>query len=268
MVRFSTILFPINSSGRSVATAPYVAALADRFKSHVLTVHASDDPAAADEPALAAKVRRIIGPERTRHITRLGKPAEAIASVARDESVDVIVMPTRGISPLRRFWDPSVTASVVSEVECPVITCTEEWDRWAGRAISTVLCATALGPDSNRVLQWATWLAKSLMADLSVVHADARLEPTPGSLCDGEWRLWIRRAVRDQLKRSVQEAGAEEADLWIEGGQPATAIAQVAGQLRADLVVVGRSPSTGVFRRAQSKCYDIALEALCPVVIV
>jgi nucleotide-binding universal stress UspA family protein len=247
--------------------ARYVAVLANRFHSRVLTLHASGNPGVLDEPLIVGRVRRIIGAQRTRHITRFGDPVEAIADTARDERADVIVMSTRGVSPFRRLWTRSVTAAVVGKIRCPVITCAAERTLGANRTIDTVLCATALGPDSSRVVQWAAQLARSVTADLAVVHSDARLQLLPGRPGDAEYRSRIRRTVHNQLKRAARDAGADGADLWIEGDKPGTAIAQVAGQLAADLVVIGRSPGAGPFQRG-AKCYDIARQAACPVAII
>jgi hypothetical protein len=82
MIHFGTMLFPINSAARCLATAPYVTALADRFSSRVLRLHAPASTDMADEAVVAGRVRRIIGAERTRHITKSGDSVEAIAAVA------------------------------------------------------------------------------------------------------------------------------------------------------------------------------------------
>ena len=52
----------------------------------------------------------------------VGKPAEEIVRVARDEGVDLIVMGTHGHSGLSHLVHPNVAERVVRKAPCPVMT--------------------------------------------------------------------------------------------------------------------------------------------------
>jgi nucleotide-binding universal stress UspA family protein len=55
-----------------------------------------------------------------------GLPAEEVLRAARKEKVDLIVMGTRGHSPLRRLMVGSVTDKVIRSCTCPVLVVQEE----------------------------------------------------------------------------------------------------------------------------------------------
>jgi nucleotide-binding universal stress UspA family protein len=52
----------------------------------------------------------------------VGKPAEEILQVARDEAVDLIVMGTHGRTGLRHVLLGSIAETVVRTAPCPVLT--------------------------------------------------------------------------------------------------------------------------------------------------
>jgi nucleotide-binding universal stress UspA family protein len=49
------------------------------------------------------------------------EPAEAILEVAKDMEIDLIVMGTRGLSRMKRFFLGSVAQKVVGQAPCPVM---------------------------------------------------------------------------------------------------------------------------------------------------
>jgi len=51
-----------------------------------------------------------------------GDPAECIVRVAQENAVDLIVMPTHAHGRFRRFLLGSVTAKVLHDTDCPVLT--------------------------------------------------------------------------------------------------------------------------------------------------
>jgi hypothetical protein len=51
-----------------------------------------------------------------------GDVARQIADLARDEQMDLIVMPTHGYGGFRRFLLGSVTAKLLHDADCPVLT--------------------------------------------------------------------------------------------------------------------------------------------------
>jgi hypothetical protein len=68
----------------------------------------------------------------TTRLMREGDPARAIIEYAEDEKVDLIMMPTHGYGPFRRFLLGSVTAKVLHDVKCAVWTSEELAARTVG----------------------------------------------------------------------------------------------------------------------------------------
>jgi nucleotide-binding universal stress UspA family protein len=260
MLHFSTILVPIDFSQRSRTAVQYASKLADQFKTDVVTVH-------AHAQGMEGRHDRMPAPNVREHIDQPGEPENVIPRVALQIDAEAIVVCGRGLRPLHNLFRPSVTAELIRRAHCPVIVCPESRDTVATRPIKNVLCATALGPASDRIVRWAARLSRSIGADLAVAHADGQL-PLPGYPCEVEWRSWVRQSAREELKRTINDAGAHCADVWLESGRPAPAIARLADQVRADLIVVGRSPATRGFGPSRMKCLQIASEAICPVAVV
>src|ERR1700692_2096788 len=100
-----------------------------------------------------------------------GDPAVRIIEHARNGRHDLIMMPTHGYGPFRRFLLGSVTAKVLHDVECPVWTDTHRLHFEPRETDATVLCAVDLKPEMVPALQWAAEFSRSEAADLRVVHA-------------------------------------------------------------------------------------------------
>jgi hypothetical protein len=84
-----------------------------------------------------------------------GDTVEQIATVARSDGFDLIIMPTHA-SRFRRMLLGSTTAKVLDDAACPVLT-TEHAEVIAPRPLEhrEWLCAIAINADSERVLDLA-----------------------------------------------------------------------------------------------------------------
>lgn len=93
---------------------------------------------------------------------------------ARDSKADLIIMPTHGYGPFRRFLIGSVTAKVLDDADLPV---------WTGVHFSeteksflhlkSVLCALDLGSTSDKVVAFASRLSAQFSAKLTQLHVTA-----------------------------------------------------------------------------------------------
>src|SRR5581483_8938570 len=111
-----------------------------------------------------------------------GDPAMQIVGFAAREKVGLIVMPTHGYGPFRRFILGSNTAKVLHDAECPVWTGVHlEEAPAAGIPPRRILCAVDLGPQSSKALCWAAGLAASLGAKLTLLHVVAQDSSAVGS---------------------------------------------------------------------------------------
>ena len=95
-----------------------------------------------------------------------------------------------------------------------------------------ILCASDLQPESRHALHRATWLAKKLEADLTVLHVVSPDEPRGLAL---EQRVW--RA--ESHARAALSADAAGAQVRVRVGNPARRIAEFAREISAGLVVLG-----------------------------
>ena len=141
MPNFKHILFPVDFSQQCCNVAPYVLCMARRYGAHVSMLHVMELPTGAYPgwPAPAAVIDfQEMADERKKRLegylknefaevaqTRLlskGDPSHAITDYAQKEHVDLVMMPTHGYGPFRRFLLGSVTAKVLHDVKCPVWT--------------------------------------------------------------------------------------------------------------------------------------------------
>src|SRR5688572_23815931 len=142
MFALPKILLPVDFSGRSIGAAREAKALACRFHSELHLVYVVDlrvygmygmgSEAAAFqwvpscqeaarlemEGFLADQLQNL----NVKRVLLSGDPAREIVKYAESEKPDLIVLPTHGHGPFRRFLLGSVTAKVLHDVHCPVWT--------------------------------------------------------------------------------------------------------------------------------------------------
>jgi nucleotide-binding universal stress UspA family protein len=289
MQSLSRILLPVDFSERSVAAARYAKALAARFGSELILLHVLTPPqyefgaleiggsmltelylgrteqASADLDAfLAAELEGI----KVRRMVIEGEPAWKIVEFARREQADIIIMPTHGYGPFRRFILGSNTAKVLHDADCPVWTGVhlEQAPPAAADSLRGVLCAVDLGAQSSKTLCWAAMLAGEFAARLTVIHVTAP-DSDPGDDSEVNWRVDVRESAERELLRLERFVNVE-ADLIVEAGEPAKVICAAAQRLGADALVIGRGSAAGVFGRLRTNAYAIIRQSPCPVVSV
>ena len=277
MPSLSRILLPVDFSERSVGAAHYAGSLASHFGCELVLVHVLVPPqyefGAVDiagsmlaelcrdrvqqantdlEGFLAAELANV----RVRRIVLEGDPSGAIVDFAHNQHCDLIVMPTHGYGPFRRFILGSNTAKVLHDADCPVWTGVHLEDAPSAFTIPirNVLCAVDLGPQSSKTLAWADTLAREFGGRLTLLHS------TP---CGPD----IQRAAGEEL-RKLQAAARADAEVVLESGEPAHVICAAAERLRADVLVIGRGSASGVFGRLRTNAYAIIRQSPCPVVSV
>jgi nucleotide-binding universal stress UspA family protein len=290
MMKLSKILLPVDFSERGLGAARYAGALARHFEAELTLLHvnafsvaALAAPAEFSGPidigwvtALEAQRRKELDSYqknefrdvKLQRAVATGDPAARIVEHAHREHVGLIVMPTHGYGPFRRFLLGSVTAKVLSDVECPVWTGAhmEDTTHHQWKVMNHVLCAVDGGPASERVLDWAWRFAEEFNSLFTVVHAIPRLE-APEHVIDPNWRSERIASVEAQLRCLQSKVGAR-GDVLVEEGAPAKVVAAAAAKRKADLVVIGRSPKEGFLGRLRPNAYAIISESPCPVVSV
>src|ERR1051325_3144541 len=143
MAMLTRILAPVAFSARCQDATRYAAALACRFHCNLDLLHVFVQPWAAFSSAegyatpppfdlqstlveVETQLEEFLRDELqglpVRTSVREGDPARTIAEYACTEGCDLIVMPTHGYGPFRRFLLGSVTAKILHDVHCPVFT--------------------------------------------------------------------------------------------------------------------------------------------------
>jgi nucleotide-binding universal stress UspA family protein len=284
-----TILLPVDFSHPAKVAACQARLLAEHFAAHLKLLHVLPYPLAmpgAPEHGLqlgewftgrstqdAVELKSFFAQELkgvpVERVVLEGDPAKRIVGYANANDVDLIVMPAHGYGPFRRFLLGSVTAKVLHDVDCPVWTGIHAEDVSCGETLNirTVVCAVGLGPESAKLIGWASEAATSFGARLFLVHVIP--DPEPGD--DGQLRpgLMDSAAVRareraEELKRHC----AADAEVIIAGGEIHKAVRWQLEKLSADLLIIGRSPQAGIFGRLPTNAYAIVRDSRCPVVSV
>ena len=282
-MKLTKILLPVDFSEQGDGAAQQAGALARYFGAELVLLHVN--PIVV--PTLASP-REFSGPIDTGWITLLetqargnldtyhqadltgakvtktvvtGDPAASIVECAHRVKPGLIVMPTHGYGPFRKFLLGSVVAKVLHDTEVPVWTGAhlQRSARSMWRRINRVLCAIDL-QTPERALLWSCDFACEFKAELILVHAVQGLESK-----DPEEKSVAQACEQIQvLQRKLSVAG----ELLIEKGDPAQVVRAAATRLNADLVVIGRSPREGVSGRLRPNTYSIVRDAPCPVVSV
>ncbi|MGH9631754.1 MAG: universal stress protein [Bryobacteraceae bacterium] len=274
MVNFKRILFPVEFSPHSQMAARHVASYARRFDAEVILLHVEVlavepyvwepqterltqmlDQFSVDEFA-GLTVRRLVRP---------GDAARDIVRYASDENVDLIMMPTHGRGPFRRFVLGSVTTKVLHDAPCPVWTSAHlDEDRApASLDLSSIVCAVDLDDSGIHTLRYAGNFARRTGSKLTVVHAVPAVETLPEAYLDTDLRAVLIESARGRLKEMQELAGSEGA-VCIGAGNIARFVSRAAQSHQADLVIISRGGS-GLLGRLRTHDYGIIRECECPV---
>lgn len=278
------ILLPVDFSGRCFGAAHFARNLAHHLQSELTLLHVlapayhpiplemaayfTPRPAEARK-TLDAFLTAELDEIALRRVVLEGDPAGTIVDFAHSEKMNLIVMPTRGYGPFRRFLLGSVTAKVLHDSDCPVATGVHLEDAPPVESLlnRSVVAAIDLGPHSEKVLEWAAGMARAFEARLTAVHAIPSLEAHAGDYFDPNWRTILATQARQRLERLQQSMGLET-EILIESGDAPAVVRCAALRNSASLLVIGRGSAGGVFGRLRTNAYAIIREAPCPVVSV
>lgn len=285
----SHILVPIDFSERSSGAARYAEALQRHFGSRITLLHVLPPPhyefgamevggsvldelfrnrAGQAQKDLDLFLADELPPAIATRVLIEGDPAVRIVQEARDRGAGLIVLPTHGYGPFRRFILGSVTAKVLHDADCPVCTGVHMEAHSAGQInFRNVVAALDLGPQSERTLMWAARFAEGIGANLSLVHATPNLEGQAGEYFDPDWRKHIEVQARDEIEALQQRLGIN-APVHIDSGDAAAVVCELAKEQEAGLLVIGRGSAAGVFGRLRANAYSIIRQSSCPVVSV
>jgi len=265
MIELTNILVPIALSPSCSWAVQYSAQLANRFGSKLLFFHVGNCPRETVETFLGQAV------EDTSHEITIcqGDPADAIVQFASETSPSLIVMPTHAYGKFRRFLLGSVTAKVLHDVECPILTGVhhETAPFSTDCDIREILCAVNIDEGFIPVVKGALALARLFDASLTVVHAIPAADETSDNRGEIEVRKYLFRLAEEKLGQLKREAGVD-VTISLAGGAVATVIRETALRTGADLVVIGRGHTQRELGRLRTQAYSIIRHSPCPVLSI
>jgi len=288
MTTIQNIVFPVDFSPSCIAMAAYVKRAAAMFDAKVTLVHVFDlyshdafqlyvrplSEVTEEQQNLARdKLDSFLESEfplgESPRVLLSGDAATQITHLARTNGFDLIIMPTHA-GLFRRTLLGSTTAKVLNHADCPVLT-TQHAETISPRQLEhrEWVCAIGLDTDSARVLRYASEAAKSVRANLTLVHVIPWNVPDLRIGLDLEERL--QAAKKDAAHSRIEElqsAAGSHAVVRIEIGPIKSMLTETARRLRADVVVIGRNPQTGSLGRMKDLSYAVARDAPCPVLSV
>jgi nucleotide-binding universal stress UspA family protein len=290
MLPIARILVPVDFSERCLGAVRYAEALAARFSSEIILLHVLEpvryefstlefggtvmtDLVATRTVQARKQLDGFLSSElkasRVRRILLEGDPARRIVEYAHTERVNLVAMPTHGYGPFRRFILGSVTAKVLHDADCPVLTGVhmEEAPAAASIAFRNILCAVDLGPQSRKAVCWAGQVAADFGARFCLAHVVPCIESKPGEYFDRELAAELKDAARQELEK-LQHDTPVKGEIVVGAGDPPHAICEAASSAGADLLVIGRGSAAGMFGRLRTNAYAIIRQSPCPVVSV
>ncbi len=290
MITFKRILFPVDFSKQDQEVVPFVRAMAERFHSEVVLLHVAEffptgygtPDAIVLEPMV--NLENLMNEQReqlnqylsadftgpcVRRTLELGDPTKEIAKYARDQKVDLIMMPTHGYGPFRRFLLGSVTAKVLHDTDCPVWTGVHTDQLWSQNQYRwrRFLCAVDADPRDAPLLRWAAQFSTEQKADLQVVHVLPAAEPIPPGQEPASLRGFLLDTAEQRISNLQSEAGTS-LDILLRFGRVENVVRDAALAYEADLILIGRGVIHGVLGRLRSAAYGIIREAPCPVISI
>jgi Universal stress protein UspA and related nucleotide-binding proteins len=291
MLSLPKILAPVDFSERSPGAARYAGRMACHFHSELTLLHVLDASAyemgayeftgplvsafPAERRTEAESLLANFLPDEfrnmnVRRIVLSGDPAGEIVEFAHSERASLIVIPTHGYGPFRRFILGSVAAKILHDADCPVFTGVHIPDAAPDdlRSFRKILCAVDFCPQSEKALKWASDFADEFQAQLIVAHITPSLEGKMGEYFDPSWRDCLARNAREQIEEMQKSVGSTGAVIIEDSNSIPQAVSAAASRLEADLVVIGRAVSDGMLGRLRTNAYSIIRQSQCPVVSV
>lgn len=131
--RLLRILVPLDFSGKSRQALRYAVPIAQKFSARIHLVHVLSDPGKTpkDEQIkqrlnalkrLGQTAAQLMPPRlHTENAVLTGKPADAILALAEKNSIDLIVLTTKGSSSLKRALVGSTAEQIMRHALCPVM---------------------------------------------------------------------------------------------------------------------------------------------------
>lgn len=282
--RFENILFATDFSPAAAHAIPFVKKIARHFQSYLVALHVKPPvvnpmtqsgtwPADLEAARVADKQHRgelleaFAGID-TEVLLEEGDIQSSLQKALEKYDIDLVIIGTRGRTGLAKVLLGSVAEEIFRTVPCPVLTVGPHSDA-AKANIREILFATDFASEAPAAAAYAVSLAQEFQARLTLLHVVA--EPKP-------YELVTWSDVRESSKQLLRKLVPDEAEAWcepecfVERGDPAERILDLANLREVDLIVLGAQPEHGVPGAAThlpiATAHKVVAHAKCPVLTV
>jgi nucleotide-binding universal stress UspA family protein len=282
-MKLKRILFPVDFSPRCVDAVPLLKSWVARFSSELTLIHAVIVPSTlrfASSDRLFAQLREALLQESAysmktfveRHfksgsvqqVIEEGDAAQLVVNYARSHNTDLIMMPTHGYGPFRRFLTGSVTSKVLHDARCAVWTAAHTARSPASKP-RTILCAIDLGEGTVTLMRWANELASQWGASLRFVYVNPAINETSQNRGEKAVRQFLTSGAQEVFAR-ITKGSDFSPTLLIRGGDVVHQLTTTIRRQKADLLVVGRGHLRKRFGRLLAHSLAIVCESPSPVI--
>lgn len=282
--RFENILFATDFSPAAALAIPFVKKLARHFQSNLVALHVKPPvvnpmtqpgtwPTDLEAAKVADKQHRdelfeTFAGIHTVVLLEEGDIQSILVKALEKYDTDLVIIGTRGRTGIAKMLLGSVAEEIFRTVPCPVLTVGPHSDSFRAN-IREILFTTDFASEASAAAAYAISLAQEFQARLTLLHVVA--EPKPGELVS-----WSD--VRDSSQKLLSKLVPDEAEAWckpeyfVERGDPAERILDLANLREVDLIVLGAQPERGVPGAAThlpiATAHKVVAHAKCPVLTV
>ncbi|HYL62673.1 MAG TPA: universal stress protein [Candidatus Methylomirabilis sp.] len=282
--QFENILFATDFSPAAAHAIPFIKKIARHFQSNLVALHVRPPvlnpmtqpgtrPTDIEAARAFDKERReelldTFAGINTEVLIEEGGIQSRLESVIQKYNTDLVIIGTRGRTGLAKMLLGSVAEGIFRTVACPVLTVGPRSDA-AKANIREILFATDFASQAPVAAAYAVSLAQEFEARLTLLH----VVPEPKA---GELVSWSD--VRESSKQLLRKLVPPEAEPWckteyfVERGEAAERILDLANVRAVDLIVLGTHPEKGVPGAAThlpiATAHKVVAHANCPVLTV
>jgi len=211
-----------------------------------------------------------------------GIPGVEILTAVEQHSIDLVVVGTKGLSGIKRFFLGSVSEWVLSDASCSVLVVRGQpcWSRRKAKGIR-VLFATDGSPDAEAAVGFLQDLKLPRLSGITLMHVTEMRNYWTDQLNSIDRTNFAH--LSEEIRRTRNQASAKlltetrrklmrrglKIDTLLAKGHAAEEILKAAKRIRADLVVVGSKGLTGLRRFILgSVAHKVTRHAPCSVMVV
>jgi nucleotide-binding universal stress UspA family protein len=280
------ILFATDFSNAAALAIPYVKRIAKHYDANLVALHVrppavnpmtepgtwlDEETIRKQDEEYRKQLLDTFAGIRTTALVEEGSIQSRLEQAIEKNHTDLVVIGTRGRTGLRKVLMGSVAEEILRTVTCPVLTIGPRTDssRGADGQIREILYATDLESPSPAAAAYAVSLAEEFQARLILLHVIP--EPKPGELVSAHD---VTQAAKDLLRKLVPAEALAwcKPEFFVECGNPADRILELAHLRESELIVLGIRPEEGVPGAAThlpiSVGHKIVSGAECPVLTV